>query len=221
MRFQFSDLKALKCRFFLSIFRISRHLYSLLFPFHSICLQVSYDQYALYFLTFIARSTTRADSLVAGFPDPLAFGSGSGNLANSLVEQNDHSSLPLLHRPCVFLCFSSLSFFVCCRKQWISCVMAKEAAALLFSQALLSELPVCIFLSVSAQFAESGPNLFEEGRTKSVSEIITSSGIFSLSNFQSLVHISPPCLNHVCLPFFTTVFLNVDCFTSLFQRTTS
>jgi len=90
--------------------------------------------------------------------------------------------------------------------------MAKEAAALLFSQALLSELPVCIFLSVSAQFARSifstkWSRPFEEGRTKSVSEIITSSGIFSLGDFQSLVHISPPvpqsCLFaffHNCLP---------------------
>ena len=62
--------------------------------------------------------------------------------------------------------------------------------------------------SLQNQYSQqSGPNLFEEGRTKSVSEIITSSGIFSLSNFQSLVHISPPvpqsCLFaffHNCLP---------------------
>ena len=127
--------------------------------------------------------------------------------------------------PACFFVFSTLSFFVCCRKQWIPCVMAKEAAALLFSQALLSELPVCIFLSVSAQFARSifstkCPNLVEEGRTKSVSEIITSSGIFSLGNSKVWFIFHTRFLNHVCLPFFHN-FFNVDCFTSLFQRTTS
>ena len=155
MRFQFSDLKALKCRFFLSIFRISRHLYSLLFPFHSICLQVSDDQYALYFLTFIARSTTRADSLVARFPTHLLLEVGRETWLIVWLNKMITAACHYYTVPACFFVFSTLSFFVCCRKQWISRVMAKEAAALLFSQALLLELPVCIFLSVSAQFARS------------------------------------------------------------------
>ena len=165
--------------------------------------------------------------MVAGFPDPLAFGSGSGNLANSLVEQNDHSSLPLLHRPCVFLCFSTLSFFLCFVESsgfpvlWPKKQQHCYSVKLCFQSCPFAYFYLCLPSLQNQYSQQSGPNLFEEGRTKSVSEIITSSGIFSLSNFQSLVHISPPCLNHVCLPFFTTVFLNVDCFTSLFQRTTS
>merc|ERR1719474_1799057 len=114
-------------------------------------MQVSDDQYALYFLTLIARSTTRADSLVARFPTHLLLEVGRETWQIVWLNKMITAACHYYTVPACFFVFSTLSFF---------CVLSKAVDFLCYGQRSSS-----IAIQSSFAFRAAGLHFFTTSST--------------------------------------------------------